>query len=213
VKNNPQINRFHYDAYRSEDSKAIDAVIAQFPLATIITCDGGIKVSHIPLFRNPENRRIFGHVDAINPQFKGVHRIEGNLIFSGPNRYIPPEAYTTRQLPTWNYVTVHIDVVIEIVTELDRKLDILRMTTERLQPSTAAAFRFDPGDPRIQRLAPGITGLSIIALREEGRFKLSQDKSGDDQIAALNHLLAENPENNRSLLMGLLAPHASGCGT
>ncbi|UGA39668.1 hypothetical protein JOS77_09595 [Chromobacterium haemolyticum] len=52
-------------------------------------------------------------------------------------------------------------------------------------------------------------------LREEGRFKLSQDKKPEDQQAALDHLLRRDEAGERALLEELLqfaatAEHAHG---
>ena len=33
---------------------------------------------------------------------------EVTVVFRGPDTYISPRVYTTKQLPTWNYIIVHI---------------------------------------------------------------------------------------------------------
>ncbi|MFN3736865.1 Rieske 2Fe-2S domain-containing protein [Hydrogenophaga sp.] len=49
------------------------------------------------------------------------------------------------------------------------------------------AFRIDHADERIHRWIGSIRGLKIRVLSQEGRFKLSQDKSPEDTRAAAEH--------------------------
>ncbi|MEQ5841277.1 FMN-binding negative transcriptional regulator [Paraburkholderia acidicola] len=200
---------FHYDAYRFTDPERIDAIVDSFPLALVISSDGlQPHANHVPLFRCAGSRDLFGHVDAANPQFAGQRRIRARIVFVGPDSYIPPEAYVTRQLPTWNYVSVHVSGVIDVVTDLTHKLDVLRETAACLQPEDAP-YQFDAQDERVQRFAPHILALRIRVEHEEARIKLSQDKSPADQHAALEHLLATRSRSPRRLLETFLPPAES----
>ncbi|MCD5363434.1 MULTISPECIES: FMN-binding negative transcriptional regulator [Chromobacterium] len=194
---------FHYSEYRCTRPELIDQMIARYPLALISSEHQGQRHNnHIPLFRTAD-RTLFGHVDRRNPQFQGRGRFPAHLVFMGPQSYIPPEAYRSRLLPTWNYVAVHMDVEIEVLDDLESARAALRDTCERLQPPQAS-FQYDAADPRVIANAPHILGLCIHVLREEGRFKLSQDKKPEDQQAALDHLLRRDEAGERALLDALL---------
>ncbi|RDK02664.1 FMN-binding negative transcriptional regulator [Paraburkholderia lacunae] len=197
---------FHYDAFRFNDPERIDALVDSFPLALVVSIDGPQPhANHVPLFRVAGSRDLFGHVDAANPQFAGLRRIHARIVFMGPDSYIPPEAYVTRQLPTWNYVSVHMSGIVEIVNDPAHKLDVLRETALRLQPDDAP-YQFDPHDERVKRFAPHILALRVRVEHEEARIKLSQDKSLADQHAALDHLLASRTRSPRPLLETFLPP-------
>ena len=195
---------FHYDAYRFTDPERVDAIVDSFPLALVVSGDGAFA-THVPLFRLPGSRSLIGHVDAANPQFAGKIRFPARIVFTGPDSYIPPEAYVTRQLPTWNYVSVHISGVVEVCDDPAVKLDMLRETVARLQPDDAP-YQFDAHDMRVQRFAPHILALQVLVEHEEARIKLSQDKCPDDQRAALEHLLATRARSPRKLLETFLPP-------
>ena len=197
---------FHYDAFPFTDPERIDAIVDSFPLAMVVSVDGPQPLaSHVPLFRVAGSRDLFGHVDAVNPQFRGQRRLHARIVFMGPDSYIPPEAYVTRQLPTWNYVSVHMNGVVEVVDALPYKLDVLRETAARLQPDDAP-YQFDADDERVKGFVSHVLGLRVLVEHEEARIKLSQDKGLADQHAALDHMLATRARSPKPLLETFLPP-------
>ncbi|CAH2773824.1 MAG: FMN-binding negative transcriptional regulator [uncultured Caballeronia sp.] len=197
---------FHYDVYRFNDPERIDAIVDSFPLALVVSANGAQShASHVPLLRVAGSRDLFGHVDAANPQFSEPNRIRARIVFIGPDSYIPPEAYVTRQLPTWNYVSVHVTGLIDVVDDPARKLEVLRETAARLQPEDVP-YQFDPLDERVERFAPHVLALRVTVEYEEARIKLSQDKSLADQHAAFEYLLMNRAHSPRPLLETFLSP-------
>ena len=194
---------FHYREYACQHPELIDLMISHYPLALVSSeCQGALQASHVPLFRDAD-RSLFGHVDRRNPQFQGRDHFRARLVFMGPQSYIPPEAYRSRQLPTWNYVAVHMEAQVQVVDDPAEAGQILHATAARLQPPDAP-YQYDPADPRIARNLPHILGLRIRCIHEEGRFKLSQDKGEADRAAALDHLLQQNAASQRELLNMLM---------
>lgn len=180
---------FHYSQYRSTDDRLIRKFVEQFPLAIITSCEGGEwRSSHIPLFwaNAASIGELLGHVDVANSQFSDADKLPVHLIFSGPNMYIPPEAYATRQLPTWNYLAVHARATLTIESAPERNLEILSETARHLR-NAPSEFRVERDDQRVQRWIGSIRGLRIQVHEIEGRFKLSQDKAPDDVISAANY--------------------------
>jgi transcriptional regulator len=194
---------FHYEAYRCTDPECVDAIVEEFPLALVISHDGRYA-SHVPLFRLSGTRCLFGHVDGANPQFMEKTPFPARIVFTGPNSYIPPEAYVTRQLPTWNYISVHMTGIVQVCNEAAMKLDVLRKTVDQCQPNEAP-YQFDAQDERVRHFAPHILVLQILVKYEEARLKLSQDKSPEDQRAALEYLIGVQAGCRRRLLEMLLS--------
>ncbi|MEJ2113955.1 MAG: FMN-binding negative transcriptional regulator, partial [Flavobacteriaceae bacterium] len=85
-------------------------VLKTYPLATIISVkDNEPIITHLPLIYRESDRKLIGHIDIYNPQanlLKDDNDI--TIIFSGPQCYISPSVYTTDQLPTWNYIKIHL---------------------------------------------------------------------------------------------------------
>lgn len=175
---------YHYSQYRSTDMSLIRNFVASFPLALIISQQQEQWLcSQIPVFFEESDNRLFAHVDAQNIQFSGPSLFRSQLIFMGPNSYIPPEAYPSRQLPTWNYLAVHASVTISVINDAVQNLDILRKTALQLA-SAPSSFRVQDSDVRVGHWIGGIRGLCIEISEIEGRFKLSQDKPPEDVHAA-----------------------------
>ena len=84
-------------------------VIKTYPLATIVSVKNNEPlITHLPLIYNDDGNLI-GHIDIYNPQAEVLKNDNDiTIIFSGPQCYISPSIYTTKQLPTWNYIRVHL---------------------------------------------------------------------------------------------------------
>ncbi len=184
---------FHYTTYRNTRLEEIKRFVDRVPLALIVSRTGEqLATSHIPLFWCSDGgERLFGHVDAANPQFDVERPLPVYVTFSGPGGFIPPEAYVSRQLPTWNYVSVHVEGTLTVERDAGKNLEILRETAVRLS-GAPSRFRVEDSDPRVQKWIHSIRGVSIQVERFEGRFKLSQDKSPADVESAASYLIQEN---------------------
>jgi transcriptional regulator len=148
--------------------------------------EGAWQCSHVPLFFDEGRDELFGHVDARNEQFDVSAPFSAQLVFAGPDAYIPPEGYVTRQLPTWNYLAVHATGMVSVIEDVSLNLEILRRSALRLA-STPSTFRVDDNDSRVHQWIGGIRGLHVALDSLEGRFKLSQDKQPRDVVAAAQH--------------------------
>ncbi|MGH8385068.1 MAG: FMN-binding negative transcriptional regulator [Pseudomonas sp.] len=189
---------FHYREYRCKDQSLINRFIDTFPLALITSeRDGNFHCSHIPLLLNPDGT-LFGHVDRRNPQFMNAESLKCHIAFVGPSGYIPPEAYQNTQLPTWNYLAVHMQASIDVIDNENINFDLLLQSSRRFAPINCDE-RVDSRDPRVIRNLPHIFGLLIRPENIEGRFKLSQDKPSEDQSSALNWLIKQQTINHKQL--------------
>lgn len=195
---------FHYTDYRCTDRTSIDRFVEAFPLALITSLnEGQFCSSHIPLFQRADGS-FFGHVDRRNTQFAGRTAFEAQIVFMGPSSYVPPEGYHHRQLPTWNYLAVHMHAHIQVIDDGPQCLAILEQTAQRLAGQDSS-YQVDPHDPRVVGNLPHILGLAIAPLTVEGRFKLSQDKRKEDRDAALDWFINTQGRNLRGLLEHLQA--------
>ena len=195
---------FHYSEFRFTDAARVAAIVRAFPLALVVSeCNGMAYASHIPLMWPEASSQLLGHTDARNPQFCAAGSVDARIFFCGPQSYVPTDAYVTRQLPTWNYVAVHLSARIDVLNAPAAKLDILAQMAAVLDgPQAAPAFAGQ--EERVRQLLSNITGLRVHIQHQEARIKLSQDKSPEDQRAALDHLLAMQGAGARSFLESLM---------
>jgi ACS family tartrate transporter-like MFS transporter len=197
---------YHYQNYREEDPERLAAVIQAYPLGLIVSKDGDtFLASHIPFMaeQSPDGRwQLRGHMDRENPQIAALDGTSVYVVFQGPNTYISPTVYVTRQLPTWNYVAVHVEGRCRVETP---GVDILNDIARLAQKSETGddGWTLDKSEPRVRNLAPLICRVLVNIERIEGRFKLSQEKSMSDRKAATAHLLSQSPASARPLLEDL----------
>jgi len=171
-------------------------VIKTYPLATIISVkDNAPLISHLPLIYREEDGKLIGHIDKFNPQAE-LLKDDNNLsiIFSGPQCYISPSVYSTTQLPTWNYIKVHLKGTVKAIESNDAlKESLVEMTRFLEQPEHK--YVLDYNNPRMDGLINYIKMFEITITEWEGKFKLSQDKKPGDTENAKNELIRANQES------------------
>ena len=118
---------------------------------------------------------------------------EALAIFHGTHAYISPSWYTSPSpaVPTWNYAVVHVCGVPRVVDDeqwLSDFVDRLVTIYEADKPQPWPGIL--PPDLRASLLT-SIVGFTMDITRVEGKFKLGQNRSLDDQRATLEHLQAQ----------------------
>ncbi len=167
--------------HQSHDIEKMISVIKHFPLGILVTAkDGKPFVTHIPFIYNETSKKLVAHLDRNNPQLETLkHEAEVTVVFKGPDTYISPSIYTTPQLPTWNYIIVHITGKLKLLNDAETVKQTMIAMTEFLEGSEQK-FTLLKDDPRMERLINYIQAFEIEITHWEGKFKLSQDKNATD---------------------------------
>jgi transcriptional regulator len=167
-------------------------VIKIYPLATLISVKNNKPlITHLPLIYN-EAGNLIGHIDIYNPHaelLKDDNDI--TIIFSGPQCYISPSIYTTTQLPTWNYIKVHLIGTVKAIESIEAlKQSIITMTEFLEAPDHK--YVLEPDNKRMEGALDYIKMFEITIDNWEGKFKLSQDKKPRDIENARAELVRAN---------------------
>lgn len=159
-------------------------------------------ITHLPLIYSANNTLI-GHIDANNPHAKLLKDgRESTIVFSGPDCYISPSIYKSNQLPTWNYVKVHLKgTVTEITSPEEIKQSMVAMT-EFLEPNNT--FILDTNNPKMTQYLPFVKGFKIDITSWEGKFKLSQNRNRVDFELAKQELIERNQLSIKTFLDTIL---------
>lgn len=186
----------HQDNHR----KHLIEVIKTYPLATVISVKDDIPlITHLPLIMN-EMGKLIGHIDIYNPQTPLLkNNNDVTLIFSGPQCYISPTVYTTTQLPTWNYIKVHLKGTVKAIESKEALKQSLITMTEFLE-APEHKYVLEPNNPRLEANLDYIKMFEITITDWEGKFKLSQDKKTADTRNAKNELIQKNQESIKAFL-------------
>jgi transcriptional regulator len=197
---------YHYAHYREDNPDYLLPIVQTYPLGLIVTCkEDQFTASHIPFMidRGASGAlQLLGHMDRSNPQVEALDGAAVYVVFAGPNTYISPTVYATRQLPTWNYIAVHVSGHARIEAPGLAILDDIERLAQQLEPATGG-WTLDKTEERVRKLAPLICRVVVVVDRIEGRLKLSQEKGLADRSAATEHLLNKNLPESRSLLKQL----------
>lgn len=179
--------------HQSDDIEKMISVIKHFPLGMLVTSKAGKPfVTHIPFIYNETTKKLVAHIDRSNPQMETLqNNAEVTVVFKGPDTYISPSVYTTPQLPTWNYIIVHITGNIQLINEPEAVKKTMVVMTEFLE-GKAQKFILKNDDPRMERLINYIQAFEIEITHWEGKFKLSQDKIPQDFENAKRELIKKS---------------------
>lgn len=174
-------------------------VIKTYPLATLISVkDNQPFITHLPLVYN--DGVLVGHIDKFNPQANLLKDDnEVTIIFSGPNCYISPTIYTTTQLPTWNYIKVHLKGTVKAIESKDALKESLIKMTEFLE-APKHEYVLEADNKRMEAALDYINMFEITIINWEGKFKLSQDKNKADQEQARLELIRANQQSIEDFL-------------
>lgn len=185
--------------HQDNDQNHMIEVIKTYPLATLISvANEQPLITHVPLIY--DHGKLIGHIDIYNPQaqlLKDDNDI--TLIFSGPECYISPSIYSTTQLPTWNYIKVHLQGTVKAIESKTALKQSLISMTEFLE-APEHNYVLKPDNPRLDRNLNYIEMFEITITHWEGKFKLSQDKKPKDINAAKTELIRANQESVKRFL-------------
>lgn len=175
-------------------------VIKSYPLATVISVkEDEPLITHLPLIYR-EDGKLIGHIDIFNPQAELLKN--GNpltILFYGPQCYISPSVYATTQLPTWNYIRVHLKGTVEAIGSKEALKESLIKMTEFLE-HPEHKYVLEPDNQRMLGNLEYIKMFEITITNWEGKFKLSQDKRAKDIENARQELIRANQESIKVFL-------------
>lgn len=175
------------------------AVIKSYPLATVISImDNRPLISHLPLIY--EDGKLIGHLDSSNPQAELLKdNQEVTVLFYGPQCYISPSIYATTQLPTWNYIMVHLNGTVSEISDPQLIMDSMITMTKFLE-APQHNYVLEPDNDRMAKFIGYVKGFEIDITNWEGKFKLSQDKKPSDIASARQELIRSNQESIKTFL-------------
>lgn len=179
-------------------------LIRALPLGLLVSAGpGGLLANPLPFFLDAsvsERGTLRCHMARANPQWRDLAAVEECLVvFQGPQDYVTPSWYATKQetgkvVPTWNYATVHAwgrPRVTEDVEWLRQNIEELTHAREQGRP---APWKVDeaPADFIAAQLR-AIVGIEIPISRMEGKWKVSQNRPEADRYGVITGLREQGP--------------------
>ncbi|MHB8919810.1 MAG: FMN-binding negative transcriptional regulator [Halothiobacillus sp.] len=194
------------------DPERIQSLIDVYPLGMLVTSTQGVpEVSHLPFVYQREGRhapgKLLGHMARMNSQWQDFSKErEVLVVFQGPNAYVSPSWYDAPGVPTWNYAVVHVRGTPRLVQDESVLTAMLDQLTRVHEASMPDPWPFDVEGGRHAKLLTMIVGFEIEITQIHAKFKLSQNRSTEDQQRVAAHLKLSSCQTDNAvaaLMVGL----------
>lgn len=169
------------------------------PLATLVTLTPeGLVANPIPLYLRVDGSpwgTLAGHVARSNPLWRDTDTATQVLaIFQGPDAYISPSWYATKQehgkvVPTWNYAVVQARGPLRVIDDpVWIRAQLLDLTHQQ-EAAFAQPWAVDDA-PRdyTDKLLAALVGIEIPISQLTGKWKVSQNQPPANQVGVVQGL-------------------------
>ncbi len=178
--------------FRVRDHGDATAFMNANPFAILVSStDEGPFATHLPLSVHATDERLIlrGHVARANPHWRYLEQQPKCMtIFHGSHAFVSTENYTTREtVPTWNYGAVHIYGNARLFSSTEELQSMLHELIATFEPPYAEQWSSLSQTYR-ERMLSHIVGFEITATKIEAKFKLSQNRSKEEQANVIASL-------------------------
>ena len=167
--------------YEEKDKDTIHAFIRENSFGVLITVkDGSPAGTHIPLLLEKDadgQDVLMGHISKGNDQkFALADDARVLVIFTGPHAYISPRWYTQMNVPTWNYIAVHVYGTVRIVEGDELHAALRRLVDHYEHPMPQPVTVEEIPEKTYNDDFRGIIGFKIMIDELQATYKLSQNR-------------------------------------
>jgi len=180
------------EQYKNENLPEIKDFLRHNSFGILVNqTDGKLWATHIPLELevNEDGKDVlYGHVSKENPQWKSFtsdHKILA--IFHGPHAYISSSWYDHENVPTWNYIAVHIYGKVKIL-EGEAVVTLLKKLVDKYEANSENPVRVEELSKKTMLQTRGIVAFEIAIEEIHSVKKMSQnrdDKNYENIISEL----------------------------
>jgi transcriptional regulator len=167
--------------YEEKDVETIRAFIRENSFAILISVQEGVPVgTHIPLLQEKDEQGrdiLIGHISRGNDQKHSL--VDGAkvlAIFPGPHAYVSPRWYTQINVPTWNYIAVHVYGTVRIIEGDALRAALSRLVDNFEQHLPRPVHIGEIPEKELNADLRGIVGFSILVEDIQAAYKLSQNR-------------------------------------
>ncbi|SEB37729.1 negative transcriptional regulator, PaiB family [Paramicrobacterium humi] len=195
----------HNPVYELTDPEVIARVIRENPWATIVSnASTGLVASHYPVLLEGEGDAlsVVSHMGRPDEELHELGAHEMLVIVQGPHGYVSPAWYEPGPaVPTWNFVTVHLSGVPEILSD-DENMAVLERLVERSENrmSHPRLLHDSPAQSEYsRRLMRGTVGFRLRAEKLVAKVKMSQSRPADTVRRITEELAGDGPYASEAL--------------
>lgn len=179
-----------------------------------VNADGGPLVSHVPFLLAQDGRSIEAHLVRSNPIVRLIGEpADAVVAVSGGDGYVSPDWYgVENQVPTWNYVAVHLRGKLRLLPQEELHPILDRLSAhfeERLLPKKPwGSAKMD--QEIYARMLRQIVPVRLDIERIDSTWKLSQNKTDEARMGAAAGMRAAGIGTETAMLADLMEKAGSG---
>lgn len=185
------------EQYKNNNEQEIKDFLQKNSFGILVNqTDGKLWATHIPLELdvNENGKQVLnGHLSKENPQWKSfASNTQILAIFSGPHSYISSSWYDHENVPTWNYIAVHVYGTIKIV-EGETLMRGLKKLVDKYETNSENPVRIEDLSKKNMMQKRGIVAFEIEIDDIQAVKKMSQNRDDKNYQNIISEL--EKTEN------------------
>ncbi|MEO9823683.1 MAG: FMN-binding negative transcriptional regulator [Paracoccaceae bacterium] len=177
-----------------------------------INAEGGPLLAHIPFLINEDASALDLHLVRSNPICR-LTPVDAVLSVTGPDAYVSPDWYEADdQVPTWNYISVHLRGTLESLPHeamrnmLERQSAAYESQLGGKTPWTMDKMSEGVADRMMRMILPFRMKVTAI----DGTWKLNQNKDDAARMKAADHMTSSLGSEQETLARLMKSPPLEG---
>ena len=179
--------------FKQDNSEEVKRFIQTNSFGILISSVSGKPwATHIPLelASNAAGEEVLlGHISRGNKQWRDFANNEEVLaVFSGPHAYVSSSWYDHENVPTWNYIAVHVYGKLRVI-EGEELLNSLKKLVNKYEAASSHPISVEGMSKKfMDSELRGIIGFEIKITSMEAAYKLSQNRDAHNKERIIEEL-------------------------
>jgi transcriptional regulator len=140
--------------------------------------------THLPFLLSEDKTKLLAHLAIQNSQVDSINGQQVLVTLQGAHDYISPSWYEGAGVPTWNYQAAHIYGVCQTFTDAEKLEYVVNKLTAKYEANMPSPWQPDYNP----KMLNAIIGIEISISEIQCKYKLSQNKSEQDQQQVIEQL-------------------------
>jgi transcriptional regulator len=190
------------DSYKNQNIEEVKEFLKANSFGILVNqVAGKITGTHIPMELDQDQNVedvLVGHIAKRNPQSKNFQEdAEVLAIFNGPHSYISSSWYQKEDVPTWNYIAVHVYGTVKII-EGEALFEAMKKLVDKYERNSEKPVSVEKMSSKTLQQINGVVGFSIKIQEIQAAYKLSQ-KNEEDYHTITSELNKNGDSNSISI--------------
>ena len=178
--------------FKNENINDVEKFLKQNSFGILISSvDNRLWGTHIPMELEKDKNgeeALYGHISKDNPQWKYFKEQDEVLaIFNGPHAYVSSSWYNHENVPTWNYIAIHVYGKLRMLDESELMYSLKKLM-DKHEADSEHPVKMEEMSDKTLRQAKGIVGFKILITEIQAAYKLSQNRDDEDHQNIIHKL-------------------------